>query len=123
MTKAGKKSVPGIQTRIKEWSATIIITIIATRISTTKSRRRKNTGIPTVTVGRDVVTTIVEDSTNPAQMVTIASLGTNVVMRRVQRMNDAQSHATNIVNNLGIAGDFKKPGKSKSYRYKRIHHR
>ena len=51
-------------------------------------------------------------------MVTIASLGTNVVMRRVQRMNDAQSHAGNTVNNPRITGEFSKPEKSKLYPWK-----
>ena len=121
MTKASKRSVPGIRTEIKERSANTVTTVTTTRIPTKKSRKRKSTGIPTVTIGRGVATTIdgpptiAEDSTDLVQMVTIVSLGTNVVMRRVQKMNNAQCRAENIINNPGITGVFSKPRKSKPY--------
>ena len=88
MTKAGK-SVLGIWTEIKEWSTNTVTTVTTTRIPTKKSRKRKSTEIPTVTIGRGVATTIdgpptiAEDSTDLVQMVTIVCLGTNTIMRRV----------------------------------------
>ena len=117
MTKADKRSVPGIRTEIKERSANTITTV-TTRIPT---KKRKSTGIPIVTIGRVVSTTIddpltiAEDSTDLVQMVTIVCIGINSIMRRVWKMNNAHRRAENIMNNPGITGEFNNPGKSKLY--------
>ena len=115
------RSVPSIQTEIQERNANTVTTVTTTRIPTKKSRKRKSTEIPTVTIGRGVATTIdgpptiAEDSTDLVQMVTIFRLGTNTIMTRVQNMNNAQCRIENIVNNLGIIGEFNNPEKSKPY--------
>ena len=59
--------------------------------------------------------TIGADMLGPIQMVVIASQGTNAVMRKVPRMNNAKSRVGSIARSPATTDGFSEPGKNRRH--------